>query len=129
MIMQIIRYGVVGVITNLLGYLVYLFVTWLGVDPKVTVGVLYPIAATIGYFGHSKYSFSHDERHRDAMPRYVVAHVVGYLSNILLLYVFVDKLHYPHQLVQLMAIFILVFYFFIVLRVYVFKSELSFGGK
>ncbi len=34
---QVVRYGVVGVLNNLLGYLIYLLVTWLWLDPKIAL--------------------------------------------------------------------------------------------
>ena len=120
---QVARYGVVGVVNNFLGYLIYLLVTWLGVDPKVTVSMFYPMAAAIGYFSHAKYSFSHKGRHRVAMPRYVIAHVIGYLTNMALLYIFVDKLLYPHQLVQLVAIIVVAGVLFLLFRYFVFPSR------
>jgi putative flippase GtrA len=123
MLMQVVRYGVVGVANNFLGYLIYLLVTWLWLDPKVAVSLFYPLAATMGYFSHAKFSFSHNGRHRDAIPRYIVAHVVGYLTNIILLYVFVDVLLYPHQLVQIMAMIIVAGELFLLFRYYVFPDK------
>lgn len=123
MLMQIVRYGVVGLATNFFGYLIYLLVTWLWLDPKVAVSLFYPLAATMGYFSHAKISFAHDGRHRDDMPRYIVAHVIGYLTNISLLYVFVDKLFFPHQLVQIVAIIIVAGELFLLFKYYVFSGK------
>ncbi len=53
MLRQVARYGVVGVISNLLGYLLYLLVTWLWLEPKVAVTLMYPIGAVAAYFGHA----------------------------------------------------------------------------
>ena len=42
-LVQLARYGVVGVVTNLAGYLVYLFLTWFWLEPKLAVSILYPV--------------------------------------------------------------------------------------
>ena len=122
MLMQIIRYGVVGVANNLLGYLIYLLVTWLWLDPKVAVSLLYPIGAMTSYFAHTKYSFSHNGRHKDSIPRYIVAYVVGFLVNIFLLYVLVDKLFFPHQLIQALATIVVGGILFLLFKYFVFSS-------
>ena len=63
--------------------------------------------------------------HAQAAYRFVLMHIIGYLINLALLYVLVDVYGYKHQYVQLLAMAILVFFFFIVLRIYVFKSHSS----
>ncbi|MDG5467838.1 GtrA family protein [Deltaproteobacteria bacterium IMCC39524] len=119
---QLIRYGVVGLLSNLLGYLVYLLITWLGVDPKLTVTLFYPLAATIAYSGHAQYSFAYKGGHASGFSRYVVAHVFGYLLNIASLYFFVDVLLYPHQLVQLCNIFLVAGFLFVAFKYFAFQS-------
>ena len=123
MLEQIIRYGVVGVANNLLGYSIYLIVTWLWLDPKIAVSILYPISATIAYFSHAKYSFSYNGRHASSIARYAFAHVLGYSANILLLYIFVDKLLFPHEFVQLISIVVVAGILFLLFRYFVFVGS------
>ena len=56
---QILRYGIIGVAQNALAYGVYLVLTWLGLDPKLVVGVTYPLAMLISFLGNRKYTFAH----------------------------------------------------------------------
>jgi putative flippase GtrA len=123
MLGQITRYGVVGVLNNLLGYLIYLLVTWLWLDPKVAVTLMYPIAAVTAYFGHAKYSFAYKGRTWYGIARYGIAHLIGYGVNIAMLYVFSDRLQYPHQLVQAAAIFVVAGVLFILFRYFVFPNQ------
>lgn len=119
---QIIRYGVVGVLNNLLGYGIYLLVTFFWLEPKIAISILYPIGATTAYFGHSKYSFSYQESHTKAMFRYVFAHFIGYSVNFLMLLILSDKLKFPHQAVQASAIFIVAGVLFLMFRYFVFSQ-------
>lgn len=121
--LQIIRYGVVGVLSNLSGYLVYLGVTWLGLEPKLAVSMLYPVGALIAYFSHARYSFAYQGKVGHGLARYVVAHGIGYGTNLLLLYVFHDLMHFPHQLVQAFAIVAVGGILFLLFRYFVFPAR------
>ena len=123
---QIIRYGVVGVLNNLLGYCIYLVITYFWLDPKVAISLLYPIGATTAYFGHSKYSFSYSGTKKRALWRYIVAHFISYGANYLMLYVLWERLGFPHQAVQAAAIFICAGILFVLMRYFVFyHSDLN----
>ena len=120
---QLLRYGVVGLLTNLAGYLIYLLLTWLWLEPKLAVTLLYPVGVIAGYFGHARYSFTFQGRLSSGMIRYLVAHAFGYVLNVSLLYVFTDRLHFPHEAVQFCAIFIVAGVLFLLFRYYVFPTR------
>lgn len=122
---QIVRYGVVGVLNNLLGYLLYLVVTWAWLDPKVAITLMYPVGALTAYFGHAKYSFAYGGRTSHGLMRYAIAHMIGYGANIAMLYVLVDRMGYPHQLVQAAAIFAVAGILFLLFRYFVFPNRLA----
>lgn len=120
---QVARYGVVGVLNNLLGYLIYLLITWLWLDPKVAVTLMYPIGAVTAYFGHARYSFAYSGRSSHGIIRYAIAHVIGYGANIGMIYVFSDRLGYPHQLVQAAAIVAVAGILYLLFRYFVFPNR------
>lgn len=120
---QLLRYGVVGLSYNFGAYLVYLVITWLGVDPKVVVGVGYPVGAIFSYFANKEWSFSYMERYRSSLVRYFIAHFFGYAINLGLLYFFVDVKGYLHELVQVCAIFSVAIFLFFSFRYFVFPED------
>lgn len=120
---QVVRYGVVGVLNNLLGYLIYLLITWLWLDPKVAVTLMYPIGAVTAYFGHARYSFAYNGSPYHGIIRYAIAHVIGYGANIGMIYVFSDRLGYPHQLVQAAAIVAVAGILYLLFRYFVFPNR------
>jgi len=121
-IRQLIRYGIVGVLNNLLGYSIYLAITFFGLDPKLTISLLYPIGATTAYFGHSRYSFAYDKKGIAGPLRYIIAHAISYGANLLMLYVFWQRAGLPHQLVQGAAIFVCAGILFVLFKYFVFAS-------
>ena len=120
---QLIRYGLVGAATNLAMYAAYLLITYLGVEPKKTMTLLYVIGASIGFIGHKKWSFAHSGNATKAAARYTIAHLSGYLLNWLILFIFVDRLGYAHQFVQGVTIFIIAGFLFLVFKYFVFPNK------
>lgn len=120
---QVIRYGFVGALNNLLGYLIYLLVTFYWLDPMVAITLLYPVGVATAYFGHSKYSFEYQGNNTHALARFLIAHVIGYGVNLLLLYIFWEKLKLPHQMVQGAAIFVVAGILFLLSRYFVFPHS------
>lgn len=121
---QVIRYGVVGVINNAWGYLIYLLVTWFWLEPKLAITLLYPIGAATAYFGHARYSFSFRGKTSSGIWRFVLAQLIGYGVNVVMLYIFNDLLGFPHQLVQAASIFVVAGVLFLLLRYFVFQKRI-----
>lgn len=120
---RLVRYGVVGMASNIGGYLIYVSVTYLGLGPKLAMTLLYFAGATIGYMGNRQLAFSHTGNILRSSAGYLMAHTVGYAVNFVILYVFVDLMGYPHQMVQGVAILAVAGYLFLVLNFIVFKDE------
>ena len=120
---QLIRYGLVGVASNAAIYFVYILITYLGIEPKTAMTLMYLLGATIGFMGHRKWTFAHSGATSTAVLRYVLAHTFGYLLNFLILYTFVDRLGYAHQWVQAAAIIIVAVFLFIVFKFFVFSKK------
>lgn len=117
---QLFRYALVGLLSNVVGYLVYLAFTYFGGTPKVTMTLLYGVGAAVGFFGNRSLTFEHQGSIMGAGVRYVIAHCIGYLLNLSILIVFVDELGYAHQWVQAIAIFVVAAFLFLAFKVFVF---------
>lgn len=120
LITQLFRYALVGLLSNVTGYLVYLALTYLGGTPKVTMTLLYGVGAAVGFFGNRSLTFEYQGSIKGAGARYVIAHCFGYFINLSILIIFVDKMGYAHQWVQAIAIFIVAAFLFMVFKVFVF---------
>lgn len=119
---QLVKYGVVGVATNLIGYLVYLAITYMGAGPKITMSFLYAIGIVISFVANRSWSFTDNRGLSDSAKLYLVTYIIGYLINLSIMFVFIDIYGFKHYFVQLAATFVMPFYYFILLKLFVFKD-------
>ena len=120
---KLFRYGLVGVASNFTIYLLYLLITYFGVEPKTAMTIVYIVGMSIGFIGHRKWTFAHRGNFGGAALRYLLAHLCGYLINFVILFTFVDRLGYPHQWVQAVAVLIVAGFLFIVFKYFVFSES------
>lgn len=127
---QLFRYGLVGIASNLTGYIVYLLITYLGVPPKLTMSFLYGVVAAVGFCGNRKLTFAHKGSLLWTGVRYIIAHCFGYLINLIILIVMVDKFGYAHQWIQAITIFVVAAFLFLAFKFFVFgKPDFSDRGE
>jgi putative flippase GtrA len=122
---QFFTYALIGVLTNVLGYAVYLILTNLSGAPKLTMTALYFVGSSIGFLANRRFTFRHDGGIGITVGRYLLVQVAGYLLNLVLLLLFVDWFDFPHQIVQAIAIVVVAIFLFILLRVFVFIPSLA----
>lgn len=121
--LQLLRYGLVGVASNLAAYLAYLLLTRAGAAPKLAMTMLYLVGATVSFFGNRRLTFSFRGGWLGPGVRYALSHAVGYLINLALLVALVDAAGYPHQWVQALAILVVAAYLFLAMKFFVFRKE------
>lgn len=122
------RYAVVGVLSNLTAYGAYLLLTYSGIEPKITMSLLYIVGASIGFIGNRQWAFEHAGSLLGAGRRYLFAHLGGYTLNFSILLIFVDVFGFPHQLVQAAAIGVVAGFLYLLFKHYVFpKTEMAVG--
>ncbi|MGD8172505.1 GtrA family protein [Vibrio sp. TRT 21S02] len=120
---QIVRYFLVGLGQNGIGYSFYLLFTWFGCDPKLTISILYPISVIISFLGNKKITFDYKGNNVTTLIKFVFVHINGYLISIAFLYFCHDILGYPHQIVQIFSIFFVAVFIFLMLKFYVFSKS------
>jgi len=119
---QFLRYGIIGLSRSSIGYMVYLTLTHYGTDPKAAMSMLFVVGVSISFFLNRRWTFVHTGSIVASSIRFGAVFSVGYLINLGILYVFVDIYGFAHQFVQLAAMATLVLYFFVTLKIFVFKE-------
>lgn len=122
---QLIRYGAVGLLSNAIGFLLYLSITAAGMEPKLAMTLLYAVGVAQTFFFNKRWSFGHNGTYGSAFVRYCVSYALGYFINLAALFVFVDKLGHPHQIVQGVLVISLAVMLFLLQKFWVFRSTSS----
>lgn len=125
---QLFSYALIGALTNVLGYALYLLLTYLWGAPKLTMTLLYFTGASISFFSNRRFTFRHDGHIGVTGARYLLVQFAGYLLNLVLLLLFVDWLGLSHQIVQATAIVVVAIFLFVLLRFFVFTPLSSENG-
>lgn len=117
---QLVRFGLVGIGTNVGGYLVYLGLTHSALPPKMAMTGLYFLGAVLSFVLNRHWTFGHQGGISGAGLRFALAHAGGYVMNLAMLTVLHDMMGWPHQIVQALAIVVVAAFLFVVFRLFVF---------
>jgi len=120
---QVIRYSLVGAISNIVIYISYLFLTHFGVGAKTSMTVVYFFGAIVGFLGNKKWTFGYKKNFTTSVFRFTIAHIFGYCINLLMLFIFVDSLKYSHQIVQAIAVIVVACFLFLTSKYFVFRER------
>ncbi len=115
-----VRFGVVGLATSAIGYIIYLLITYFGVSPILTMSLMYLIGTILSFIGNKKFVFQDIRSSRKTLLQFAFIYFLGYLINYLLLWYGTGQWGYSHQVVQGVAILIVAGFTFICLRLFVF---------
>lgn len=117
---QFVRYAAVGLVSNLVLYLAYLGLTLAGIESKLAMTMLYALGVAQTFVFNKRWSFRHDGAHGPAFVRYCLTYGVGYLLNLTALFILVDVVGYPHQIVQGVMVLVLAVLLFVLQKFWVF---------
>lgn len=119
---QFLRYTVVGITSNLVLYVIYLLATSFGVGHKTAMTLLYGVGILQTFLLNRRWTFNHQGYVPSALTRYIAIYALGYLVNFAGLYLFVDELGFPHQVIQGLLILIVAVLLFMLQRIWVFNN-------
>lgn len=119
-IRQLLRFGLVGLVSNGVLYALYLLVTGVGVEAKLAMTLLYAVGVAQTFIFNKRWTFDHRGARSVAFVRYCLSYALGYVTNLAVLYAFVDRLGYPHQIVQGVMILSLAIMLFVLQKLWVF---------
>jgi putative flippase GtrA len=125
---QFVRYGLVGILSNAIGYLLYLALTACGISPKTAMSALFALAIAVTFSLNRNWSFAHRGSIGHTAWRYLSVYGTGFLLNLLGLAVFVDGLGWPHAMVQAGAIVAVAIYLFLAQKYWVFADRTARNG-
>lgn len=118
---QFAKYLAVGGLLNGLAYSLYLATTLTGASPSVSMSLIYVIMSVTTYTANRSWTFQSDAILSKSALRYFLIQIIGYLTNLTMLVILSRVLGFPHQWVQLLAIFVVGVELFVLNKYYVFR--------
>lgn len=89
---QLLRFGIVGLGSNLVLYLAYVLLLHLALQPLWAAAICYCSGVCLSYIFNRAWSFESRETHRQDLPKFLLAHGVGICSTMLVLTVLLEWL-------------------------------------
>lgn len=118
---ELLRFGVVGVVSNVLLYLLYLALTAAGAGHKAAMTGVYCLGVLQTYAANQRWTFGLSGGPR-AFARYWVVYGACYLLNLGLLVLLVDMAGLAHQPVQAFIIVLVALLTFLMQKHWVFRG-------
>ncbi len=122
-LLQFAKYGVVGLINNLVCYLVYLaLIPWMHYVPAMVIG--FTVSVINSYYWNNKYVFHSDEKRvwwKTFLKTYIAYSVTGILLNSLLLLFWIEVCGMSRVLAPVINLFITVPASYVINKLWAYK--------
>ncbi len=122
-VIQAVRFGIVGIVSNAIGFCLYLLLTAAGLGPKLAMSLLFALGTLQTFVFNRKWSFQYRQQDRTVFFRYLTTYGLGYLVNLGALIVLVDHARLPHAAVQGVMILAVAAMSFLLQKFWVFPSR------
>ena len=120
---QLLRFCVVGVGLNVSLFFVYLLLVDTGATPKIAMTAVYVSGVTLGFMLHRKWSFVSRSAPMQDWVGYVAVCLGGYVLNLSVLWLCVDRLGWAHGWVQGAMVLVVAGLTFSLNKVWVFRAS------
>lgn len=78
-----LRYGIVGIGSNLLVYCIFLAFIWTGVPAVSAAAICYGIGLAVSYVFNRRWSFESTASHGSDLVRFLIAYGLGFVATLL----------------------------------------------
>jgi putative flippase GtrA len=126
---RIARYLAVGVATNCLALGVYYGLTFgASIEPKAALTLAALAGFGPAYAANRSWTFRATSRHAASLWRYAAGYLASFVFQAAFLWLGVDALGLPHQYVVLVGLGLATVFFFLLQRIWIFRSPASAGS-
>lgn len=81
-IRRLFRYGIVGLTTNGLLYIVFLLILRVGFAPILAAGICYGLGVGLSYILNRAWTFASNDGHLQDLPKFLLAYGVGLICTL-----------------------------------------------
>jgi putative flippase GtrA len=120
--LEVFRFIVVGLISNIIIFLIYLLLTGFGLNAKMAMTLLYCVGVIQTFVFNKKWTFRFSGKSELTFIRYCLVYLMAYLLQLIALIIFVDYIGLAHQWVMAVLIMVSAVLIFIAQKLWVFRS-------
>jgi len=123
LVSEAIRFGVVGVKNNIVYYLLFVFLSLVGVPDSLAVSAIYVFGILYSFFFNKHFVFRGHRQSRHVFARYVFVYALAWGLNLVLLRFLTITVGLNHFLAQGLLIFVISGILFLSLKAFVFRPD------
>ncbi len=121
MILQIARFGVVGVAAMAVHWLVVVALVSLGLAPLIANVMGFAVAFNVSYLGHRRWTFASDAAHSTTLGRFFAVALGSFIINEVLYSLLLRYTHLNYQVALALVLFAVAALTFVLSRYWAFK--------
>lgn len=125
---EVVRFAVVGVVSNVVLYILYLVARRLGVEHNLAMTMAFLVGVAQTFVANRSWSFRSRERAAPALGRYVIVYLMAYLINLIASITLVDRLGFEDRIVQAFMVCLIAVLLFAAQKLWVFRSAEPLGA-
>lgn len=127
-ISQLIKFGIVGLSNTIIGYLVYSLCIWFGLHYLIANLIGFIVSVLNAYYWSDRFVFKKNEGEtrstvKTILKTYIAYGSTGLLLASILLYFYVDILHFSEYMAQLLVLIVTIPINFIINKFWSFKTK------
>lgn len=123
MILQLARFGVVGVAAMAVHWLVVRALVPLGLAPLIANIIGFGVAFNVSYFGHRNWTFGSAEAHSTTLRRFFAVAISSFVLNECLFYLLLRFTHLDYQIALAIVLVAVAALTFVLSRWWAFRSS------
>ncbi len=118
---EMLRFAVVGLVSNGVLYVLYLVARSLGVEHNLAMTIAFLVGVAQTFVANRSWSFRSRARAAPAFGRYLIVYLMAYLLNLAASILFVDRFGYPDRVVQAIMVVVIAVLLFVGQKLWVFR--------
>ena len=121
-ISQIIKYGSVGIVTNALGYMVYIVIAnIIGVSPPVAAIISGFLVISLSFYLNKRFSFGNNSKSISMAVNYYILYVSAIFFHSFIIFIFSNVFGFAHEIIAGISIILISCSLFLIQKFLLFK--------
>ena len=122
-IKQIIKYSVVGILINSIGYIFYIILSnLLGINPSISAILSGVMVTTISYYLNATFTFKVKNIERKITLNYYLLYISAIFIHSLIIFIFSNIYNFAHEIVAGVSLIIISLLLFLIQKFYLFNK-------